>query len=143
MYRLAENAVIRLEDGARIPAVEGTADYQGYLDWLALGNTPLPAEEDGWRAPLMTELRARRDALLGVMTSIQSDVSASGDQVTAQAITVVKQAFRDIPANPAILQAENEHAFREAAKAAYRAVAPLVPAPVAVSVGAAMKDYVK
>ena len=22
-----------------------TADYQEYLDWLALGNTPLPADE--------------------------------------------------------------------------------------------------
>lgn len=38
-------AIIRLSDNANIPISEGNRDYQKYLEWIAQGNTPLPAEE--------------------------------------------------------------------------------------------------
>jgi hypothetical protein len=44
MYQLtATNSIIRLSDGAFIPADSSNTDYAAYLRWWAEGNTPLPA----------------------------------------------------------------------------------------------------
>lgn len=48
MYQLIagnQNAVIRLSDGAYIPADEKNTDWIEYQAWLAQGNLPLPAAD--------------------------------------------------------------------------------------------------
>ena len=49
MYKLYKSGnwecVQRLSDNAMIPFEPTSIEYQEYLDWLAEGNTPEPAEE--------------------------------------------------------------------------------------------------
>jgi hypothetical protein len=39
------NSVIRTTDGAIIPFDPANRDFQEYQEWIALGNQPLPADE--------------------------------------------------------------------------------------------------
>jgi len=40
-----QTSIIRIEDNAFIPTDEANTDYQEYLEWVAEGNTPEPADE--------------------------------------------------------------------------------------------------
>ncbi len=47
MYKIVnvnDKSVKRLSDGASIPFDPANTDYQEYLEWVAAGNTPLPAD---------------------------------------------------------------------------------------------------
>ena len=45
MYKLASSTtIIRTTDNALIPADTANTDYAQYLQWLAAGNTPVPAD---------------------------------------------------------------------------------------------------
>jgi len=45
MYKLTACGVQRLGDGVFIPESDGNRDWLEYLQWLAVGNSPEPADE--------------------------------------------------------------------------------------------------
>ena len=52
MYKIAKiplgsDVIVRLSDNAFIPFDPANTDYAEYLKWLAEGNTPQPADEQG------------------------------------------------------------------------------------------------
>lgn len=60
MYRTATGGVIRISDGGFIPECPDNRDWQAFQQWLAQGNTPLPALSRG-----LTYREKRKRAYLG------------------------------------------------------------------------------
>jgi hypothetical protein len=57
MYKLTDNtSILRISDGASIPADPANSDYAEYLEWVEEGNTPEAADVPP--APTYKELRA-------------------------------------------------------------------------------------
>ena len=69
MYKLQNQSIQRLSDGASIPLADGNMDYEEYKQWLSEGNTPEPeftAEE------LQTKVKAEITSAIQAMLDTQA-----------------------------------------------------------------------
>lgn len=96
--------------------------------------TPLSAQEvDALLNPVFpvsvilerakSELRAMREPMLSAVTGIGWDASEAGDVALAQEARNIRNALRDITADPALNAAETYAEMRAAGVAAYRRIA--------------------
>lgn len=80
MYKLTNSTnTIRLEDGASIPNDPRNADCAAYLDWIAAGNVPTPADIPDPKLLILASIdsqeravmlpRSVREFMLGYMAS--------------------------------------------------------------------------
>ena len=99
-YKLTQTtSIIRTTDGAFIPADPANTDYAAYLEWLAAGNSPEPADPVTPAVPTVVTMRQARLALLqaGLLGTINSAVAtmtgAEGDaaRVTWEFSTEVRR----------------------------------------------------
>lgn len=79
MYKLnRSNSITRTSDSAQIPLADGNIDYEAYKEWLAAGNTPLPADPLITPIPTSVAMRQARLALLqsGLLAQVNAAVAA-------------------------------------------------------------------
>lgn len=100
MYKLSKTGnVIRIEDGANIPADPANTDYQVFLDWLAGGGAALPIDQPTHQELVdatLTEARQMRLPIISILDGMQSSALTNSDLVIAQAIEVAKTGLKNI-----------------------------------------------
>jgi hypothetical protein len=78
MYKLNQNSpsILRLTDGASIPADPANTDYAEYLQWLSAGNTPEPADPVILSIPPCTPRQIRQVlTAVGLRSAVESAVA--------------------------------------------------------------------
>jgi len=102
MYKLNNNSVTRLADGACIPFANGNRDYEEYKQWLSEGNTPEPEFTQAELDAIAKE-QAKQEALSKIATLEASQLRSIRELMLDQTNAFAKAKLEDIEAQ---IQAE-------------------------------------
>ena len=82
-YKLtSSDTVIRTSDGASIPNDPLNADWRGYQEWLAAGNTLNPADPVPEQVIIVSPYQARVALLnAGLLDTVENAISAKGGAI--------------------------------------------------------------
>lgn len=107
------SGIIRVSDGASIPADPRNADYKIYEAWLAEGNAPLPPDQPDPAQVIETKkqaVRALREQVLDRLAGIAGRASRKGNTALADACDSASEALlditKDLPGTPEAVEME-------------------------------------
>jgi len=102
MYKLNQNSVTRLADGACIPLADGNRDYEEYKQWLSEGNIPEPEFTQAELDAIAKE-QAKQEALTKIATLEASQLRSIRELMLDPTNAFAKTKLEDIEAQ---IQAE-------------------------------------
>lgn len=106
MYKLTSSpGILRIADGAFIPADPDNADYAAYLEWLEAGNAPQPVDpptqqqQEEIKRKLLAEAMVKRDVLLVHLERLRTRAieanNTTARNALSTAITSLENSFLD------------------------------------------------
>jgi hypothetical protein len=101
-----------------------------FVDGHLVINAPPPVQFAEQAAPYMASVRITREAILNRLAGIGMAALIDGDGATCDCIVNARQALLDITKLPDVVAANDLEELKEAVKAAYKAIAAGVPAPI-------------
>ena len=95
--------VMRLSDSSSIPSDEKNKDWRKYQEWIAEGNTPLPADPP---TPEELAAEAERQALIAAKAKAKADtvVQYLRDHTVAECVQYVETNVTDLASAKAFLK---------------------------------------
>ena len=107
MYQLTNTtSILRLSDGACIPADEANTDYADYLLWLEEGNEALPVAVTPTQIPSVVTMRQARLALLqsGMLSQVEIAIDAM-ESPSKEAAKIEWEYSQEVQRNKPFVQA--------------------------------------
>ncbi len=93
MYKLIQNSdsVLRVEDGAEIPADARNRHRAEYAAWLEAGGVPIPADQPSHNEQIDAQIRALEAAKPGYVRGIREFMLGVADGLTVVSQTLATQ----------------------------------------------------